>query len=144
MTTPEIIAEIAAIRIADSEDYELLERINELMDALRQNSDSPEACAALMHLLERHPDVEFGTPGEPVHTLENYAGHYEPLLMASLKRQPALMTVWMLNRILNSATGYERRELLEALQVAAAHPAATALVRQSALDFLAHQSSKKK
>jgi hypothetical protein len=69
MTTLEIIQAIEKIEIVSSDDDESIEKIYVLTDKLRVNHDGYLACQSLISLLERHPDIEFGTPGEPVHTL---------------------------------------------------------------------------
>ena len=126
--------------ILDSEDFEPLERLDILADELAQNPDAHAACASLIQLLERHPHVEFGLPGEPVHTLEKHPGHYEELLMQSLGRQPTLMTVWMLNRLINGADGTAKEALVGTLRAAAMHKKADAQAKASAQEFLAHQT----
>ena len=142
MTTPEIIAEIDAMTIIDSDDFDPLERLDILADELAQNADAHLACAALIQLLERHPHVEFGTPGEPVHTLEKHPGHYEALLMQSLNRHPTFMTVWMLNRMINGTDGRAKEALIRALRAAATHPKADEQAKASAEEFLAHQAGR--
>ena len=66
MMTQEIINEIGEINISNSEDFENLDRIQELTDLLRINGDGYLACESLINLMERHPQIEFGTPGEPI------------------------------------------------------------------------------
>ena len=51
--------------------------------------------------MERLDGVELGTPGPLVHTLETLRGGYEMLLAESVRRKPTLLSVWMVNRILN-------------------------------------------
>jgi hypothetical protein len=41
-------------------------------------------------------------PGPLVSLLERHRGRYERLLSESVKRKPTHMTLWMVNRILNS------------------------------------------
>ena len=127
--------------IVDSEDFEPLERLDELADALAQNPDAYLACSSLIYLLERHPYVEFGTPGEPVHTLEKHPGHYEELLMQSLSRQPTLMTVWMLNRLINGAFGLAKEPLIATLGAVVEHPKAEEPIKALAEEFLLYQLS---
>ena len=142
MTTPEIIAEIDAMTIIDSGDFDPLERLDILADELAKNTDAHLACASLIRLLERHPHVEFGTPGEPVHTLEKHPRYYEALLMQSLNRQPTLMTVWMLNRMVNGVDGRAKETLIHALRAAATHPKADSQAKALADEFLMHQVGK--
>lgn len=141
MTTQEITIEINRMNVESLDDFDSLERIDELTDLLKINSDGYLACEHLIYLLERHPNVEFGTPGEPVHTLEKFRGHYEVFLYQSLERQPTQMTVWMLNRIINAETIDEQKEeLLNRLRNCLNHPSANDMIKESALTFLKYQT----
>lgn len=82
----------------------------------------------------------FGTPGEPVHILESYGGHYEHHLFNSIDRNPTLMTVWMLNRIINGTKELSsRQQLIDKLKNCSTHQASLR-VKQSALDFYVFQT----
>jgi len=145
MTTQEIIIEINRMNVENSDDFDSLERIDELTDLLKINSDGYLACEHLISLLERHPNVEFGTPGEPVHTLEKFQGHYEVFLYQSLERRPTQMTVWMHNRIINAETNAEtnaeqKNELLNRLKNCLNHPSANEMTKESTLTFLKYQT----
>jgi hypothetical protein len=140
MTTKDIIEELNQMTIIDSEDYEPLERIDELTDFLEQNEDGHLACDAMINLLERHPHIEFGTPGQPIHLLESYSGHYEELLMASLDRQPTFMTIWMLNRIINAEEGLSRDKLVDKMKSYMTHPLADEEAKDSAKKFYIYQT----
>ena len=94
----------------------------------------------MIDLLERHPNVEFGTPGEPIHTLESYGEKYRPFLYASLNRKPTYMTVWMLNRIINAKDEKEKPQLIELLRKLSIHESADEATRESAMDFYLYQS----
>jgi hypothetical protein len=77
-------------------------RLNSLCDELRELNDA-SACAPIMfRTMERLDNVELGTPGPLVHTLEAWRGKYETLLVESVRRKPSPLTVWMVNRILNT------------------------------------------
>jgi len=141
MTTQEIIIEINRMNVESSDDFGSLERIDELTDLLKINSDGYLACEYLISLLERYSNVEFGTPGEPVHTLEKFRGHYEFFLYQSLERRPTQMTVWMLNRIINAETNAEQKnELLDRLKNCLNHPLANEMTKESTLTFLKYQT----
>jgi hypothetical protein len=140
MTTDKVIKELNQMTIVDSEDYDNLERIDELIDFLKENKDGHLACEAMISLLERHPHVEFGTPGQPIHALESYSGHYEELLMASLDRQPTFMTIWMLNRIINEEKGLTKNSLIEKLKSCISHPLADEQASESAKEFYTYQT----
>lgn len=139
MTTQQIIDELNETTISNSEDYEQLERINELVTLLKQNPDGQLACEALINLLERHPNIEFGTPGEPIHSIEKYEGYYEGLLLKSLERKTTFMTIWMLNRIINAKKGEQKAKLIEKMKSYQTHPLADVEAKKSALDSYKYQ-----
>jgi hypothetical protein len=61
---------------------------------------------SLFQLLDRHPDHDFGVPGDVVHFLESYPRpDLEAELLASIERQPTIQTTWMLNRLINVTGG---------------------------------------
>ncbi|MFC6098427.1 hypothetical protein ACFPVY_17395 [Flavobacterium qiangtangense] len=140
MTTNEIIEKLKNLKIENSEDYEKLEIIDELTNFLRQNSDGYLACEVMINLLERHPEVEFGSPGEPVHTLEKFEGHYEEFLMKSLDKHPTQMTVWMLNRMINGQEESEQKKLIQKLKDCITHPLADQATIEFAKDFYEYQT----
>ena len=143
MNTQEIIAELNSMIINDVEDYDAVEKINMLMDELEKNNDSHLACGAMISLLERNPEFEFGTPGEPVHTLEDHPGHYEEFLYQSLNRKPTDMTVWMLNRIINAEENEgAKKEQLKLMRKCASNPQADKLAKSSARNYIKYQKQK--
>lgn len=99
------------------------------------------AVPAILSLIERFPDPEFGSPGPLVHELEAIPG-YEDLLMSSLQRQPEGLTVWMANRILNSDPAPNARATwLAILTAVLRHPNASAVTKQVTAEFLEHQTA---
>jgi len=140
MTTNEIIEKFKNLKIENSEDFKNLEIIDELTKSLRQNSDGYLACEVMINLLEKHPEVEFGSPGEPVHTLEKFEGHYEKFLMKSLDKHPTQMTVWMLNRMINGQEENEQKKLIQKLKDCITHPLADKSTIEFAKDFYEYQT----
>ncbi|RYY09877.1 MAG: hypothetical protein EOO36_21500 [Cytophagaceae bacterium] len=140
MTTADIVAKLNRLTISSSEDYAPLDRLDELTSLLAHNPDGQLACGALLAVLERHPHVEFGTPGRLVHAIESYRGHYEELLLASLNRRPTATTVWLLNRLLNAARGAEWNQLLDKLDRLRNHPLADEQAHAAAEDFYRFQT----
>ena len=116
--------------------------LNELLAGFGALPGCERVAPALLALLERHPQADFGTPGPLVHALESQAG-YRDLLAASLERQPTELTAWMANRLLNSKLPRnERTEWLKRLTAVTSHPKAAAGVRDSAIRFLDFQASR--
>lgn len=126
----------------DIEDYDFLDRIEELCGNLRQLPDGYLACEALLKLFEKYPNREFGTPGEPVHTLETFKDEYEPFLLTSLNRQPSVMTIWMLNRVINASQNREREIYLNLLKQCITHPLSDDYIAESAQSFYEYQMAK--
>ena len=116
--------------------------LNELLAGFGALPGCERVAPALLALLERHPQADFGTPGPLVHALESQSG-YRELLAASLERQPTELTAWMANRLLNSKLPRdERNEWLTRLTAATSHPKAAPGVRDSAIRFLDFQASR--
>ena len=116
--------------------------LNELLAGFGALPGCERVAPALLALLERHPQADFGTPGPLVHALESQSG-YRELLAASLERQPTELTAWMANRLLNSKLPRdERNEWLKRLTAVTSHPKAAAGVRDSAIRFLDFQASR--
>jgi hypothetical protein len=84
-----------------------MERLDALLPALVAVSTPGAATLTILKLMERlsnTPDLgdcEFGTPGPMVHELEKLVG-YEPQLIESVTRFPTPLTIWMVNRIMNT------------------------------------------
>lgn len=116
--------------------------LNELLAGFGALPGCERVAPALLALLERHPQADFGTPGPLVHALESQSG-YRELLAASLERQPTELTAWMANRLLNSKLPRdERNEWLKRLTAVTSHPKAAPGVRDSAIRFLDFQASR--
>ncbi|MBR5372081.1 MAG: hypothetical protein IK130_07685 [Oscillospiraceae bacterium] len=81
----------------DDFDYES----EEIMEQLEEAGAGQEIIADLLGIMERHPLDDFGMPGAMVHFIERFHPAHLPLLSASLRRAPALSTVWMLSRCIN-------------------------------------------
>jgi hypothetical protein len=117
-------------------------RLNELLAGFSALPGCERVAPALLALLERHPQADFGTPGPLVQALESQPG-YPELLAGSLERQPTELTAWMANRLLNSKLPRdERTEWLKRLTVVTSHPQAGASVRDSTIRFLDFQASR--
>jgi hypothetical protein len=141
MTDDPIDSVIAALAGFEPSDYDAdnLARLYEIFSGFRRLRDRARAMLAIFSLLERFPDGEFGSPGPLVHELEAIPG-YLPLLRDSLRRQPAHLTVWMVNRLLNTKLPNDQRETwLSELRAAYEHPVASEQTRRFAQEFLEHQ-----
>lgn len=96
----------------DSDDLELIEEA--CVEKIEESGLGLNAVEPLIKLMERHPLADFGVPGAIVHFVEKYYRNgYEDILYQSVKRSPAMHTVWMLNRICNDKNSPDKfRKLL--------------------------------
>ena len=112
------------------------DRLDRLCDEMRALNAPDLAAPVLFRTMERLDDVDgLGSPGPLVHTLETWPGRYERFLRESIRRKPTLLTVWMVNRILNTQPA-NADEWLELLRSVSGHPLASANTKASALMFL--------
>ncbi len=142
MITTEIIKELNSMEIDDSNEDEMIERLDMLMCELSRNDDAHSACETMIALLEKHTDVDFGGPGAIVHTIEDYTGQYEELLFESLKRRQSNTTVMLLQRIINAEKDpVEVKRLLKIYKDCAKHPLAGKQLKYSVREYLKYRKS---
>src|ERR1041385_3310799 len=126
-TFDQILAGLGALK---PEDFDLMrlesngpERLNALTDELMLLPQPERGVRAMFEVMERLPESDLGSPGPLVHTLEQMRGHYESELVASIRRRPTPLAVWMVNRILNATRSPEQKQIyLDLLRFAAEHP----------------------
>jgi hypothetical protein len=147
MTHEEIIAGLRMLGPSDF-DYDNVEargweRLSELTDALLALPDGREAAIPeLFSVMERMPDADLGSPGPPVHTLEKLTG-YEHELIRSVSRCPSLLSVWMVNRILNTDLATDvRQSYMLLLSEAATRSDVAKSIQDDAREFLEFQERK--
>ncbi|MGP1375942.1 MAG: hypothetical protein ACTTKS_00005 [Bulleidia sp.] len=88
------------------DDFEMV--MMDCMEDIKRNHNQLASVKPLLQLMERNPLIHFGDPGAIVHFVETfYKKGYEEELVDSIKRKPALHTVWMLNRLINGADNKE-------------------------------------
>jgi hypothetical protein len=133
-----IIAELNAFEASEWEG-ENEERLQRLIDSVDLRSNREVVIPILFHLVERNPEALLGSPGPIVHSLEAVGG-YEAALRESLHRRPTPLTVWMVNRLLNSdLSPHERRWWLGDLRRVLEHSTATEGAKRDAGRFLDYQ-----
>lgn len=102
-----------------------------------------QAVPAMFALIERNPEAELGLPGPLVHELEAISG-FESSLWDSVRKQPTELTVWMVNRLLNSELPHnERKAWMSALQKIQSNIHSPDKVREIASEFLHYQRERK-
>lgn len=139
MTYEEVISGLRALKAEDFRDY-VPEQLDQLTDALMELPSPERAIPELFAVMERLPDSDLGSPGSLVHTLEGM--DYTEELVASIRRRPTSLAIWMVNRILNTALPPERRQFyLDLLGSVAEHPGANESARDDALHFIEFQTT---
>jgi hypothetical protein len=116
-------------------------RLYEIFNGFTALPGGEAAIPAILGVMERYPEVELGSPGPLVHELEALPG-YESFLCDSLRRQPAGLSIWMVNRIANAVDGAERDAWLAQLRAVLDHPRASASLKEDALRFLSYQAQR--
>lgn len=116
-------------------------KLYEITDELKKNIDASLAIEALLSIFERYPMHDLGSPGPIVHTLESFAGEYEPFLFTSLDRKPTYMTLWMFNRIINAEKDKNRRlEYINRMKGYAEHRKADDFAKEEAFEYYKYQT----
>jgi hypothetical protein len=115
------------------------ERLRALCDELLAISDPATCAPVLFRTMERLDGAELGSPGPLVHTLEEWQGDYESLLVESVRRKPSWLTVWMVNRILNAQPN-DAHMWLALLRSAADHAAASPATKEQAAGSVRYQT----
>ena len=113
--------------------------MDEAVLAIDRLPEPRQAVPLLFDWFEAHAGLFVGSPGTFVHFIEEKLDYF-PLLLASLARKPAGITVWMVNRIANAATNAsEVQPWIDVLQAALVHPLADEECRDDAKHFLDRQ-----
>lgn len=85
--------------ITEDQEFELADEIVDAMEAYPQPFDLVDP---VLDFISKHPEVDFGAPGELVHFVERfYHQGYEELLMESVLKSPTAHNIWMLHRCYN-------------------------------------------
>jgi len=109
----------------------------DIMAQIEETGAGIETIENLLAIMERHPLDDFGMPGAMVHFMERFYPDFLPFLFRSVRRAPALHTVWMLNRCMNGSS--DKEPYRSALHDVVNNENADQAVRDSAREFLANQ-----
>lgn len=138
-TSPHLLAQMDSI--TDAENPEQLARLEKVLTGLSPGDCEEAEFRALLAVLERFPLSDgFESFWSIVHFLEACEG-YEPFLVESVRRQPAELTLTMLNRLLNAGfTHCGETSYVSLLELAAANGAAAPELRALAAHFAQYQA----
>jgi hypothetical protein len=130
---------VAALQQLDPESSNFHDGLSDAMNVLAATPERDRPFALIFRFMEDHPAADFGAPGPIVHAMEKLGGYHDALA-ESIERHPIPLTLWMVNRILNSRLpAGERTRWVEALRRTAADPKASPEAREEASSFLRHQ-----
>ena len=143
LTADEMIAALDAFE-ADSGYDENQFRLYPIVEGFKSLPNAAAVIPAIFSLIERFPEAYLGTPGPLVHSIESLGiDRYESLLVESVRRQPAELNVWMVNRILNTALPAQHRQvLLDLMRSVLVHPKCPPRIVKLTERFLDHQSKR--
>lgn len=139
MTYEEITSGLRALEVKDfaydGSEVNGPERLEQLTDALLELPERQRAVPELFAAMERLAEADLGSPGPLVHTLAQL--DYIEELIASVQRLPTVLSVCMVNRLLNTDLPTERRQFfMDLLLQAAKRPDATYGTREDAKHFI--------
>ena len=85
----------------------------ELTEAWRATGVGVEVIDTVLQFMEEYPALDYGVPGPLVHFVEEYSCKgYEERLVKSVNKKPTMLTVWMLNRLINGTQDPRKRHFL--------------------------------
>lgn len=140
MTTDEIIDALSSFAPTERSNDDNISYFYDLMEDLKHNTDKERAIEPIFRLIEKHPHIDYGSPGPLAHSLEAFHDIYQDYLFASLDRKPTPLTVWMLNRLTNADQNYlEHKALTERMHGLLDHPELDEETRSAIEDFVDFQ-----
>jgi hypothetical protein len=146
VSVSQIAADFDALAAVDF-DYSNVEangwaELDRLCEEMIELNDASTGAPVMFLTMERLDNVELGTPGPLVHTLESWPGEYETLLAESVRRKPSPLAVWMVNRILNTQPA-DSDVWLALLASVMENSSASESTKSDAADFLQRQTGTK-
>ena len=111
--------------------YDFIERVQHL-------PNKRDAIPSIFSFMEKFHDKELGSPGPLVHFVEEENDYHE-VLKESLNRKPTVLTLWMLNRILNGVPKSEKLQWLSTLESVSRNDLADDIAKGEAARYLEYQ-----
>jgi len=114
-----------------------MDELESVCEEIKAHAEGVKFLPNILAVLENNANVDFGSPGAIVHTVERYFRKgYELQLMESIQRAPTCHTVWMLNRVVNGVSGEEREQYVQMMKKIADNQNVDINVREAAKEFL--------
>ena len=121
--------------IASTRNPEDALEVDAIVEPLFNTPHPEQGTDALLRVFERFPAVDSHATWSILHAIEALP-NYDPRLIESVRRQPALPSVLMIHRLMNGGTRVIGGvDLLQLLQDTAANPDCPEVVRRNAHDF---------
>ena len=118
------------------------EAMRSVVSAIRQMDAPREMVPLLFRWFEAHSEHVVGSPGPFVHFIEEELDYFRAL-EESLSAKPTDHTAWMVNRIANGETDPTKAiHWVTLLKAVACHPLADEACKETAQDFISHQSGR--
>ena len=112
----------------------------EKMEKIEETGAGFEIVPLLFGMMERHPLEDFGMPGDMVDFIEKFHPAFEKPLVESLKRRPAMHTLFMLNRCINGDS--HRDEYIALLREIAGREGIEEEIREEARGYAEFQEKR--
>lgn len=109
-----------------------------LVDVWASEGVGFEAVEPVLKFMEKHPGIDYGSPGALVHFVERfYRQGYEAEVLASVARRPTEYTAWLLNRLINGEQEQSAKgAMVDAMRRITSHPAADEQTLRRASHYL--------
>jgi len=130
--------ELDDLRLPDSDDNDPLD---ELLARVKAAGYPLETLIPMLHVLENHPEHDFGAPGSLVHTIESVKisdDEYFDLVIDSVGRRPTEYNLWLMSRVMNSFDNSEAVDRGIAVFHQVALDTTNDTIKSAARDFIVH------
>lgn len=115
---------------------------NDVIGKIKREENGLEYISAILRIMEKNPNVDYGMPGPIVHFMETYYKKgYEDLLLQSVINMPTSHTVWMLNRVINDPALVEKSKYLNVLKNSLSRDDISKCVREEIKEFIEYQEN---
>ena len=112
-----------------------MDMLYEFVELLESHEDNRDSIPFIFKFIENNFDKDIGSPGPLIHFLE-LSNDYQEELEKSIIRQPAGITLWMVNRIINSVPELEKSTWISLLESVSINQSVNETLRAEALDFI--------
>ena len=115
-----------------------MEMLYDFIESVENLPNKRDAIPPIFSFIEEFHDKELGSPGPLVHFIEEENDYHE-FLKESLNRKPTVLTLWMVNRILNGVPESEKLQWLSILESVSSNHLADDIAKGEATRYLEYQ-----